>query len=80
MKARFFDFLLFVYIEHIKEDWDDYTPFGRAVIYPFWWIKSAFVWAVSPILLPEYAFKRSNFYAEMMRFKSEMERKWEQQQ
>lgn len=74
MKGKFFEFLLFVYVEHIREDWDDYNALGRAVVYPLWWIRSAFVWALSPFLLIEYIFTRSKFYQEFLNHVAEMER------
>ena len=62
MKQNFYKFVLFVYTEHIQEDWDDYNKLGKFLIYPAWVVRSTLIWLVSPFLIPEYYFKQSNVY------------------
>jgi len=73
MKERFFDFLLFVYINYIYEDWSLYTKLGKICIYPAWLIRSFFVWLISPIFLPEYWIKQSKLYKEFQKIKNSPE-------
>lgn len=58
-------FLLHVYIKYIREDWDEYTLFGKICIYPAWFVKSTLIWMISPMFLPEYWFKNSKLYKEI---------------
>jgi len=58
-------YILFVYLEYIKEEWECYTPVGRVAIYPLWYARSIGIWLVSPIFVFEYLFKQSNLYKEI---------------
>ena len=62
LKSRLAKFLLYVYLEYVREEWELYTPLGQKVIYPLWIVRSAGIWLISPIFIPEYLFKNSNFY------------------
>lgn len=45
-------YILFVYTHYIQENWDDYTKFGKIVIYPAWIIRSIFTWIFSFVGFP----------------------------
>jgi hypothetical protein len=62
MKALFFEFLLYVYVNHIVEDWDTCTKLGKIYYYPFWFIRSVLVWIISPILIVPFLIERSKTY------------------
>jgi hypothetical protein len=47
-------YILFVYTEYIKEEWECYTSIGRKFIYPLWVVRSIIIWLISPIFIPEY--------------------------
>jgi hypothetical protein len=68
MKQQVAKYLLFVYLNYIKEDWDEYNKFGKIMIYPAWFIKSFVIWIISPIFLPEYFFKKSLIYKEYEKY------------
>lgn len=69
--VKFYGFLLFVYLNYVKEDWDTWTTFGRVVIYPFWWVRSLFVWAFCFIFVPSYLLEGSDFQEELNRMRKE---------
>ena len=62
MKTLFFEFLLYVYLDQIVEDWDVYTKLGKIYYYPFWFIRSILVWVFCPIFLIPFFIKRTEFY------------------
>ena len=62
MKTLFFEFLLYVYLDQIVEDWDVYTKLGKFYYYPFWFIRSILVWVFCPIFLIPFFIKRTKFY------------------
>lgn len=62
MKQKIAKFILFVYNNHIQEDWDILTPLGKFFIKPAWFINSLFIYLISPIFIPQYMFVNSNFY------------------
>jgi len=66
-------FILYVYIEYIKEDWSIYTPIGKLFIYPSWVILSILIWIISPLFLPEFLFKQSNLYKKFLELQSSPE-------
>jgi hypothetical protein len=68
MKQKIAKFLLFVYLNHIKEDWDEYTNLGKKLIYPAWFIRSIFVWIFCLFIIPEYLFKQSKTYQVFEKF------------
>ena len=63
MKLYFLKFALWLYTEHIQEDWDDYTKLGKIVIYPAWFIRSLLIWLTFPLWIPVYNFQNSKVYA-----------------
>jgi hypothetical protein len=67
MKQHISKFLLFVYLEYIKEDWEDYHPFARNIIKPLWRIQSILIWIVSPLIIPSYIFKQSKLYSNIQK-------------
>lgn len=62
MKQKIASFLLFVYLKHIKEDWDLLTPIGRFFMIPAWFISATFTWIISPIYIPQYLIINSEYY------------------
>lgn len=58
----FIMFALHVYTNYIIEDWSCITKIGKIYYYPFWFIRSIIIWAICPIFLPEYFFKKSKLY------------------
>lgn len=69
MKQKIAKFMLFIYIKHIKEDWDLLNSFGKFCIYPFWFIRSVLIWMVSPLLIPQYLFMNSQIYQNFQQMK-----------
>lgn len=67
MKKYLAKFLLWFYLEYIKEEWDILKPFGKVIIYPFWFIKSIIFWILSPIFVLEYIWVNSKMYQEIQK-------------
>jgi len=63
--VKIYKFILFVYLNYIKEDWTIWTKFGQIVIYPFWWVRSFCIWMICFIFLPLYWYEGSLFQKEM---------------
>jgi len=58
-------FVLYVYVNYIKEDFTILTPLGKVFLYPAWFVRSFFVWLVCPILIPGYFIEKSNIYKQV---------------
>lgn len=67
MKTLFFEFLLYVYVNHIVEDWSVITKLGKIYYYPFWFIRSVLVWLVCPIFLVPFFIERSETWKQFMK-------------
>ena len=67
MKTFLINFVLFFYINYIKEDWNELKPFARRIIYPFWIIRSIILWSISPIFIIEYFWINSDMYKDMQK-------------
>jgi len=67
MKQKIAKFILYIYLNFIKENWDDTNVFGKIILYPAWFIKSMLIWIISPIFIPWYLFKQSKTYKEMVK-------------
>ena len=67
MKTLFFEFLLYVYVNHIVEDWSVITKLGKIYYYPFWFIRSVLVWLVCPIFLVPFFIERSDTWKQFMK-------------
>ena len=72
MKLFFIDFLLYFYVNHIKEDFEVFNTFGKVVIYPAWFIRSVLMWVISPIFVIPFAVKRTDFYKNLKKRSDEM--------
>jgi len=72
MKQKIAKFLLFVYLHHVKEDWNEYTPLGKFIIYPAWFIRSFFIWLISPIFIVQYLLLESDTYKTMIKMQENM--------
>jgi hypothetical protein len=70
MKTLFFEFLLDFYINNILEDWSVTTKLGKIYYYPFWIIRSIFMWIISPLWLVPFFIKRTDTYKD---FQTKME-------
>lgn len=51
MKKEITKYLLFIYVNFIIEDWEDYKPWSIKFIKPLWFVKSFFVWLLSIIFI-----------------------------
>ena len=63
MKQKLAKFALYVYENHIQEDFLEYKQPLKFFIYPAWFVRSIFIWILCPFLIPEYLFKQSKVYA-----------------
>ena len=66
MKALFFEFLLYVYVNHIVENWDTCTKLGKLYYYPFWFIRSVIMWVICPLFIVPFFIKRSETYKDFL--------------
>lgn len=70
MKDKFVTFLLsfvlYVYLIHVKFDWDEVTPTGKVFLYVPWFLQATLTWLVCPIFLPEYFIKKSKPYKQFI--------------
>jgi len=71
--VKIYKFILFVYLNYIKEDWATWTKFGQIVIYPFWWVRSFCIWMICFIFLPLYWYEGSSLQKSVERMKKELE-------
>lgn len=62
MKTLFFEFLLYVYVNFIKEDWDILTKWGKICYYLPWFIRSILVWLIGPIFIVPFFIQRSDIW------------------
>jgi hypothetical protein len=62
MKLKIINFILWIYLIYIKEDWTDFTKIGKLFCYPAWIIQSIIIWVLSPLLIPVYATMNSKTY------------------
>ena len=62
MKKFIINYLLYFYSTYIVEDWSILKPFGKVIIYPFWFIKSLIMWVISPLFIVEYLIVSSDSY------------------
>lgn len=53
------NFILYYYLNFIREDWNLLNKLGKIMIYPAWLIKSTLYWIISPIFIILY-FLREN--------------------
>lgn len=70
MKPLFFEFLLYVYVNFIVEDWDVLTKWGKRYYYVPWLIRSVLVWLICPIFIIPFFVQRSEPWKE---FKKSMD-------
>lgn len=62
MKGILINYLIYFYTTYIVKDFDILKPYGKLLIYPFWFIKSFIFWLISPLFIFEYLIVSSNFY------------------
>jgi hypothetical protein len=67
MKALFIEFLLYVTINFINEDWDETTKLGKLYYYPFWFIRSVIMWLICPIFIIPFLVQRSGAWKEFIK-------------
>ena len=63
MKRYLINFVLWLYTEHIQEDWDDYTKVGKVFCYIPWAIRGLLIWVTFPFWIPVYNFTKSKHFA-----------------
>jgi hypothetical protein len=64
MKALFFEFLLYVYVNFIKEDWDVLTDWGKRYYFIPWFVRSVIIWVICPIFIVPFLIQRSEAWKE----------------
>jgi hypothetical protein len=62
MKKIIINYLIYFYITYIVEDFSVLKPFGKILIYPFWFIRTLILFTLSPLFIFEYLILESNFY------------------
>lgn len=79
MKTLFFEFLLYVYVNFIVEDWDVLTKWGKRYFYLPWLIRAILIWLISPIFIIPFFIQRSevwkNFILSMDEYRKTLESK-----
>jgi hypothetical protein len=73
-KLSVLKFILYVYINHIKEDWSEYTRIGRMIIYPLWAIRSFLIWIVFPLFIVDYLIINSEYYKHIIETAKRLEK------
>ena len=63
MKIKILKFILWLYENHIQEDWEVYKPLLKIVVWPAWLVRAILIWILSPLYIPEYLFTKSKAYA-----------------
>ena len=65
------NFILFVYVNYIVEDWTIFTKLGKICLYPVWFVRALLIWMVCPFLIPYYFFKKSKMYKEIEKIQND---------
>jgi len=68
MKLYLLEFALWLYVNHIEEDWSTYTKLGKISIYPFWVIRSILIWLTFPLWMISFQFTKSEAYKHYQEF------------
>lgn len=68
-------FILFVYENYIREEWDIYNKWAKPIAYIGWLYRAIVIWIFSFIFLPEYIFKQSDTYKEIKKIQNSKEYK-----
>lgn len=66
MKNLLIEFLLYVTINFINEDWSETTKLGKIYYYPFWFVRSILIWLISPILLIPFFITRTETWKQFI--------------
>ena len=57
------NFLLYLHINYIQEEWEIIKPFGRIILKPFWFIRSVFIYLLlSPLIFIIYLVEQTKSY------------------
>ena len=72
MRKLLITFILYVYTTYVYEDFSVYKQNIKWLIYIFWFYYATCVWIISPIFIPEFLFKQSNFYKKLKELKSKI--------
>ena len=62
MKNNIIEFMLYIYMNYIKENWEVLTIFGKCYIFLPWLVRSMIIWCLFPLFIPEFLISKSNFY------------------
>jgi hypothetical protein len=65
------EFIVYIYVNYIYEDWSIYKPMGKIYYYPGWLYKSILTWVVCPIFIPEFLFKKTSIYEHIQKLKND---------
>ena len=60
-------FILWVFVNFIEENWDEYTKIGKIFLYLPYLIQGSIIYLLSPLLIPYYIFIHSKWYRLMRR-------------
>lgn len=66
MKRILAEFVLFYWQSYIKEDWSVLTKLGKIYYAIPWFVRAIIMWAICPIAIPEFMFKRSEMYKKFL--------------
>ena len=56
------EFLIYLHVKYIVEEWEILTPIGQKILKPFWFIRSIFVYLMSPIIFIGYLIEKTEWY------------------
>lgn len=56
MKRFLAKYMLYIYLNFIKEDWDEYKKWAIPFLKPAWFIRGVYVWIASIIFFPLFYF------------------------
>ena len=62
MKKSIIEFILYIYLNYIQEDWYIFNTFGKIYIFLPWLVRSIMLWILSPLFIPEFLIIKSQFY------------------
>jgi len=64
-KLFLLNFVLFVYVNYVAFDWDEFSKTAKFFLYPAWFVNAILTWIVCVVFIPEYFVKQTKFYKEL---------------
>lgn len=56
-------FIAFVYTQYVyDENFDIFTKVGKIFMYPIWFVRAIMIWIISPIFIPIFFIRQSEWY------------------